>query len=365
MFDLIVVGAGPAGTSAGISAARLGAKVMLLESAAFPRQKVCGEFVSAESLELLETLLNGSSEALLRGAPRIPRARIFVDGRKLEAAIDSPAASIARFDMDLALWRAAERCCVVAQQQTMVRKIGGTGPFTLLTSKGEFQSRAVINASGRWSNLNAALDSHPGNPREKWLGIKAHFSEPSPSCSVDLYFFEGGYCGVQPVNVLGESHGGRVNACAMVKANVASTLPEIFAQHPALQARAQGWQTLTHPVTTSPLIFRQPQPVSGGILMAGDAAGFVDPFVGDGISLALRSGRLAAESLAPLFRDDISLAQAGEAYQDLYQQKLASVFRASSKIRRMLTLPKLIRAPMLMFLEKSPAITRYMVSKTR
>ncbi len=368
MFDLIVVGAGPAGASAAISAARLGCSVALLDSAVFPRQKVCGEFVSAESLELLATLLDGSSQALLHGAPRIPRTRIFVDGRKIESPIGSPAASIARIDMDLALWQSAEKCGVDTRQQTIVRKIEGSGPFHLLTTGGEFEARSVINTSGRWSNLNAARDlpaASSENSREKWLGIKAHFSEASPPCSVDLYFFEGGYCGVQPVNVLGSESSGRVNACAMVKASVASTLPEVFAQHSALAERAQSWQMLTRPVTTSPLIFRQPQPEAAGVLMAGDAAGFVDPFVGDGISLALRSGRLAGENLVPFFRNEVSLSEAVRSYRHAYQQRLSPIFAASSKIRRMLTLPKPIRVPMLMFLEKTPAITRYMVSKTR
>jgi flavin-dependent dehydrogenase len=57
MYDLIVVGGGPAGTSAAITCARHGARVLLLERGQFPRHKVCGEFVSAESLELLSDLL--------------------------------------------------------------------------------------------------------------------------------------------------------------------------------------------------------------------------------------------------------------------------------------------------------------------
>jgi flavin-dependent dehydrogenase len=57
MHDLIVIGGGPAGTSAAITCARSGARVLLLERGRFPRQKVCGEFVSAESLALLADLL--------------------------------------------------------------------------------------------------------------------------------------------------------------------------------------------------------------------------------------------------------------------------------------------------------------------
>ena len=81
--------------------------------------------------------------------------------------------------------------------------------------------------------------------------------------------------------------------------------------------------------------------------MVGDAAGFVDPFVGDGISLALRSGALAAQCLAPFFAGEASLADAVSGIAELYQQSLLPVFRASSKIRQMLGLPGPVRKPLL------------------
>src|SRR5450631_2853275 len=98
LYDLIIIGGGPAGTSAAISAVRQGARVLLLERGRFPRHKVCGEFVSAESLSLLKDLLDLQHTALLQDAVRIPRARMFLDGRVLRAAVDPPAASIARLD---------------------------------------------------------------------------------------------------------------------------------------------------------------------------------------------------------------------------------------------------------------------------
>src|SRR5580693_3654770 len=107
MRDLIVIGGGPAGTSAAFTCARGGARVLLLERGRFPRHKVCGEFVSAESLDLLVNLLDSQSAALIRDAVRIPRVRIFLDGRTLLASVDPPAASIARVNLDIALWRSA------------------------------------------------------------------------------------------------------------------------------------------------------------------------------------------------------------------------------------------------------------------
>jgi menaquinone-9 beta-reductase len=360
-YDLIVVGGGPAGTSAAITCARNGARVLLIERGLFPRHKVCGEFVSAESLDLLADLLEGHHERLLSDAVRIPHGRIFLDGRVIETPIDPPAASISRLDLDAALWDSAEQCGVDGRQKVVVQGISGTGPFLVHSSVGEFESRALVNASGRWSNLNPA----PPEPGVKWLGIKAHFAEVSAPASVDLYFFDGGYCGVQPVGINDDEQRSRVNACAMVRADVASALPEVFACHPALQERSRRWKPLTEPVSTSPLVFREPQPERDRILMAGDAAAFVDPFVGDGISLALRSGRLAGECLLPFFAGDISLPEALRNYRSSYERRLVAVFRTSSKIRRMLELPQTIRTPILYLLEKTPAITRYLVAKTR
>ena len=362
MYDLIVIGGGPAGASAAIIAARSDAGVLLLERGKFPRHKVCGEFVSAESLALLASLLEPNAAALLDGAIRISQARVYLDGRMLHAPVAPAAASIARLDLDAALWHAAELAGVDTRYPATVHKVSGHGPFNVLTSHGDFEGQAVINASGRWSNLTAGVHS---NGDSRWIGLKAHFKEPSPANSVDLYFFEGGYCGVQPVNVQGDSAQGRVNACAMVRSDVATSLPEVLTLHPALQERALHWQPLSEPVSTSPLHFHQPQPVRDGVLMAGDAVAFVDPFVGDGISLALRSGALAAESLAPFFASKIDLAEAAARYRDACQQRLATVYRMSSRIRRMLVVPCTLRGPILALLERTPALTRYLITKTR
>ena len=88
--------------------------------------------------------------------------RVFLDGRTIHAPVDPPAASISRLDLDAALWDSAEHCGVDGRQQTAVQSISGIGPFLVRTSVGEFESRALINASGRWSNLNPGCNAgHP------------------------------------------------------------------------------------------------------------------------------------------------------------------------------------------------------------
>jgi flavin-dependent dehydrogenase len=362
MHDLIVIGGGPAGSSVAIAAARNGARVLLLERGRFPRQKVCGEFVSAESLGLLRDLLDATHRPLLSDAIRIERTRVFLDDRVLQAPVFPAAASIARLDLDDALWHSSEAVGAEMRQQVTVQEVRGSGPFVVSTSAGEFETKAVVNASGRWSNLNPV---RPRDSQPRWIGVKGHFEGAAPEASVDLYFFDGGYCGVQPVDLRGDAGRGRINACAMVRADVAGTVAEVFQRHPALIKRSQRWRQLGDPVSTSPLLFREPQTRHNGVLMVGDAACFVDPFVGDGISLALRSGALAAECLFPFFRGETGLDKASQRYREEYVGRFAAVFQTSSKLRRMLRLPGAVRRPVVALLTKVPAATEYLVRKTR
>jgi flavin-dependent dehydrogenase len=364
-YDLIVIGAGPAGCAAAITAVRMGARVLLLDRGRYPRHRVCGEFVSAESLGLLSTLLSPENQPLVHRAPRISQSRVFADNIVLPLPIEPPAASIARFDMDLALWNSCLEAGVDARQDCAVHSVHGDGPFQVSANGEVFQSAALVNAAGRWSLLTSPR-TRSRAASERWIGVKAHFREANPSPSVDLYFFDGGYCGVQPVSLPDcGSVEGTVNACAMVKADVATDLSDVFDLHPALRERSRTWRPATDPVTTSPLIFHKPEPLQGNMLQAGDAATFVDPFIGDGISLGLRSGALAAECLHGLFQSSGSLQEAARLYELLYMRRLAPVFRASSVLRRLLRVPGPIRRPAMSVLKHAPAMTRQIVRMTR
>ena len=241
--------------------------------------------------------------------------------------------------------------------------VEGTGPFAVKTQTEAFDCKALVNATGRWSNLTSAA-VRGAQARERQIGLKGHFHESSPPVSVDLYFFDGGYCGVQPIRG-GTNGSGAVNACAMVGARVATTISEVLRLHPALHERSRNWEPLMDPVSTSPLVFHKPEPLQAGMLQVGDSATFVDPFIGDGISLALRSGALATECLTPFFQGKCALKQAAAEYCRRYEERLAGVFRASSMLRRMLAWPMVVRRPVLGLLQRTPRLTKRLVRMTR
>ncbi len=358
-FDLAVVGGGPAGTSAAITAARAGHSVVLLERGKFPRQKVCGEFISSEAVGLVKEL-GGDSARLMQQPLRIKHARIFIDCKVVETAVDPPASSIARFVMDAALWQAAKEAGVTALEASAVEEISGDGPFRIVTRDSSYIARSVINASGRWSNVSSDGGTQLSRPKlEASVGLKQHFWEVDPAQSVNLYFFPGGYCGVQPI---GENE---INASAMVLPDRAKSLKAVFELEPNLRARTQSWQPTTDLVTTFPLIFKDPRPVQGkrNILNVGDAAAFIDPFVGDGISMALHGGRIAADCLGGFLSDERTLDEAVAQYRSVYEERLRPAFRNAARLRKLIASPSLRGLAMELF--RVPAISRLALRSTR
>src|SRR4029077_1110154 len=134
----------------------------------------------------------------------------------------------------------------------------------------------------------------------------------------------------------GEDGEFRVNVCAMVRADVATSLEQVISLHPQLARRARDWQTTMEAVTTSPLVFCEPQPLRDGVVQTGDAAGFIDPFVGDGIAIALRSGCLAGDLLAQACAGKIALDAAVDQYRQRYRAAFLPAFHNARRLRRLM-----------------------------
>jgi len=350
-FDLVVIGGGPAGSSAAITAARLGFNVLLLEAGSFPRQKVCGEFVSGEALSILAELIE---ERQFADAPRISRARIFVEEACATLPVAPPAASISRYNLDAALYKACALAGCVVRDRTRAQSAAPShNGFVIRLESGEIFARAVINATGRWSNLVKRVPT-----TEQFIGLKGHFLEPNFSETCDLYFFGGGYCGVQPIG------NGLVNAAAMVNPSVAKNLTSVFALNRDLKERSRRWKAAGDLISTAPLIFRAPMTSSDGMLLVGDAAAFLDPFAGDGISIALHSGRMAAGALGPFLLGTRTLDDAISRYDREYRRLIHPALNAAKRLRTLQRLPAGLRAAAVASLN-IPLLARTAVRTTR
>lgn len=308
MIDVAIIGGGPAGAAAAIEARRRGLRVSVWERDRFPRDKVCGEFLSAESLPLLAAEIPAT---LARGA--LIRRCEFVSpsGHASGFNLPRPGRGLSRRLLDEALWRAAAAAGAETRQGEGVSRLRKLEAARKTDASWEIENemgvtqraRALIIACGRWWTLEGIPSPARQEKKDRvgrWLGVKAHFRGVASRDAVEMYYFPGGYCGLAPIE------DGLYNACCLIDrrlvrdASVSSLSDfaawlKLVARQPALDARLRGAEQSSETLATAPFRPGRRRATCDGALLAGDAAGVIDPFTGDGIARALHSGRLAAE----------------------------------------------------------------------
>ncbi len=357
LIDVAIIGGGPAGTAAALEARRRGLSAAVWERERFPRNKVCGEFISAESIPLLESEI---PEAFQRAA-LITRAEfISVRGIAYGFALPHPARGLSRRLLDASLWQAAARAGVRVKEGEAVLRVrksalegGGTEGWEIETENCAVErARALVVACGRWWKIEGfpspALQER-NSAAGPWLGAKAHFRGVTSRPAVEMFFFPGGYCGLAPVE------DGITNACCLVHRRLvrgagtagakdfAAWIARV-ARHPALNERLRGGVQDGETVTTAPVRPARRRAASNGALLVGDAAGFLDPFTGDGISMALHSGRLAIEELARnLLGRESSMRAAARTYEQRLEESVERSYAVAGLVRALVRAPAVIQ----------------------
>lgn len=290
-----VIGGGPAGSCAALAALAEGAEVEVFEVSAFPRHKVCGEFLSPEAARLLEAA--GVAEEFDRLRPaRLDRVCLHFGARQKSWRLAEPAFGISRFALDHFLQQSA-----IARGARWIReKAGGQPP-------------PVVIAHGR------KLAAEKGNRR---FGFKAHFAGP-PGSDVDLYFFDGCYLGVSAVE------SGHINVCGLGPEDrlrrFGFRIDEFLDAQPAVRERLRPLRRIVPWLTTGPLLFTGRLPGSApGQYLCGDALGFIDPFTGSGMLSAMGTGRLAGQAAARGEPADLHLRRCRQALAGQYRFSAAA-----------------------------------------
>jgi len=312
--DLLVVGAGPAGSATAAWAARAGLDVLLVERGRFPREKACAEYLSPEATHDLEAL--GVLEEVEAGAARLTGMRIVADDGSAVVgrfpALGGPDAqrpyglALPRSRLDAIVLGAARTAGASVLEGVVVERLlmeDGVVTGAALRSgdrRWEERSRAVAGADGLHSLVARRLGlARRGGPRR--LALVAHLADVAGmgDCG-EMFVRRGRYVGLAPIG------GGRVNAAAVVPADEAREIArdptaylraELLAV-PELGPRLAGSRMVREVLVAGPFARSTRRAVADGALLVGDAADFFDPFTGEGIFAALRGGRIAAASLA-------------------------------------------------------------------
>jgi flavin-dependent dehydrogenase len=286
--DVAIAGAGPGGSTLAALLARRGYSVALIDRDAFPRDKLCGEFLSYDALPIVDALgIN------LGNSPFIERCRVVSRHRSYEFDFPHAARGVSRMLLDDTLVR-----CAVASGTRSIRATATAVSRTSVTlDDGVVNASVVVGAWGRWGRFDQQLDRAFVRDRShRNFGFKRHYRGAGANGVIELYSFTSGYLGVNDVE------GGITNICGLVharrlqghKGRWDAFVETIRTEEPPLDAMYGRYAPAQEGFLSSePVIFRARSAVEEGIFMIGDASGVIDPLTGNGMAMAMQSAVVA------------------------------------------------------------------------
>lgn len=309
--DVVIVGGGPAGSVAGIYLSRQGFDTCIIEKKKFPREIICGEFLSGEVTHSI-TELGLFQEFLSLNPNKISSFKIVNEkGSEIHSDLNFPAYAIKRSVFDNFLMNnAAESGATVYQQEEVVSIKRGNNTFILKLknrdrNEDKIEANYVIGAYGKRTKLDKTLGRKFINSSSKLNGVKFHvpnnFIEDFHPNEIRIYTGEDIYCGLNRVS------GKETTVCFLEKRindklsprNRIINLMNTNKEFGKLFKKDFGDILYELPLYgTGDIYFGMKTLVENGIFMIGDAAGMIAPFTGDGIGMAFQSARLISSLLA-------------------------------------------------------------------
>ena len=279
---------------------------MVIEKNQYPKHKVCGEYVSNEVLPYLNSLGFNPFDF---GAKRISKFELTThNNKKIKAKLPLGGFGMSRYELDFQLYKIALQQNVEVLNDLVEAVNFKANHFHVITKSNQsFQSKIVIGAFGKRSNLDVQFQRDFIKRKSPYLGVKIHVSGQFPEDKVALHNFKGGYCGVSKVE---NDH---INLCYI-------TNFEAFKKHKDIQAFQEdvlfknselkaifknSKPEFDQPLTISQISFETKSPVENHIIMCGDTAGMIHPLCGNGMGMAIRSAQLASELIIDYLQEKI------------------------------------------------------------
>lgn len=296
-YQIIIVGGGLAGLTAAIHLGMAGLSVLLIEKYAYPKHKVCGEYVSNEVLNYLNQL---GIDPFSVGAKEISTFEFTgITGTGLAVDLEMGGFGISRLAFDEILSERAKSCGVALIQDTVEDIHFIRNSFTVTTESQRFKASFVVGAFGKRSGLDKTLSRNFIQQKSPWMAVKAHYKGSFADNLVALHHFKGGYCGLSKV----ESN--HINMCYLAHytafkkyKDVSLFQQEVLHQNSALkQFFESSSMVFEKPLTISQISFQKKSPVERHICMIGDSAGLIHPLCGNGMAMAIHSAKLFCDVL--------------------------------------------------------------------
>lgn len=342
-WDLVVIGGGPAGSVACLAALheRPDASVLLLDRADFPRDKCCGDGIAPHVLDVLaEVGASGVADELRRAHSPIRTLHLAMGEQHVARPMRRPALVVPRYDFDARLVAAAAQAGATVRRHR-VRQVTVNSRGVLID--GAVHARVTIGADGDHSLVAASIGSRrPGRraiglrgyapTSDQWAGHQVIRFGQDRRPSYAWAFDRGdGWSNVGYGEVL-RSRRDRLSRAAML-----DRVEELL---PGAAAQARDWRG--HHLPLSTIRWGRVQP-DGPVLLAGDAAGHINPMTGEGIYYAALSGALAGRTAARLTASATTVGDPGHDYRAAVRRRLRTNLVSTAVAGRAVSVPGLLR----------------------
>lgn len=311
-YDVAIIGGGLAGLTLAIQCAKTGFITALYEKESYPFHKVCGEYISLESKDFLESV--GVDITALQ-LPIINTLNI-TDGYGNLYNFDLPLGGfgISRFMLDNMLYNLAVQAGVHIFTETKVQNVVfNNQQFAISTNNHQHKATIAVGSFGKRSNMDVKLKrqfiSRKQGSLQNFVGIKYHIKHSHPVDTIALHNYKNGYCGISKIE------GDKYCLCYLTTADnlkasngsIKQMEAAILHKNPKLKDILTTAEFLyEEPLAISQISFSPKATVENHMLMVGDAAGLITPLCGNGMSMAMHASKLAFNQIKLYLQQDIS-----------------------------------------------------------
>jgi flavin-dependent dehydrogenase len=369
LYDVAIAGGGLAGLSAAILLGRKGHRVILFEKEKYPFHKVCGEYISLESWDLLLSLGLSLNEWNL---PVITNLSLTSpDGTELHQLLPLGGFGISRYKIDEELMQLALQNNVEIHEGTRVHDITfSNDQFTVQTDKQTYNARICCSAAGKRSNLDVKWKRRfvlqKPNALNNFIAVKYHAVLEHQRSLISLHNFQDGYCGISPIENYKTCICYLTNASNLRKNNNDIRLMEeriLFRNVFIKEAFENAAMLYDKPLTISQISFDRKEQVTDHILMLGDSAGMITPLCGNGMSMALFSSTIAVNYIDQFLENKITRQQLENNYTLEWKKKFARRLSAGRVIQSLFG-KEWITNKTVRILKHFPAIVKSIIRQT-
>ncbi|MEQ8362206.1 MAG: FAD-dependent monooxygenase [Cyclobacteriaceae bacterium] len=335
MKKVTVIGGGLSGLLTSIQLVRKNIPVQLFEKKHYPFHRVCGEYISNETIPFLKSLDLYPEEF---GPSQIKTFQLTsVNERSALLPLDLGGFGISRYTFDNWLYQKAIQEGVEVYQNTEINKIQfQENQFTLSTNKESFSTDVVVGSYGKRSRLDVNMGRAFIKKRSPYIGVKYHIRTEHADDLIALHNFKDGYCGISNIE------NGLSNLCYLShrdnlkKAGSITAMEEqILFQNPFLKNIFKNAEfVFSSPETINEISFETKGAVENHVLMGGDAAGMITPLCGNGMAMAIHSSKMLSKYITPFCKEVSSSREELESsYANAWQQQFAARLRVGRHLQ--------------------------------